>query len=70
MPNRDGTGPEGKGLRTGRGLGNCAPTNNDNEPITNDGKGIPKRDGSGQGRRLNRGRGGCNPTREQGRGRN
>ncbi len=23
MPNKDGTGPEGKGPRTGRGLGNC-----------------------------------------------
>jgi len=23
MPNKDGTGPEGKGLRTGRGLGKC-----------------------------------------------
>ena len=23
MPRRDGTGPSGKGPRTGRGLGNC-----------------------------------------------
>ena len=23
MPNRDGTGPNGQGARTGRGLGNC-----------------------------------------------
>ncbi len=23
MPNKDGTGPEGKGPRTGRGFGNC-----------------------------------------------
>jgi hypothetical protein len=23
MPNRDGTGPEGKGPMTGRGMGNC-----------------------------------------------
>lgn len=23
MPNRDGTGPEGKGPKTGRGLGSC-----------------------------------------------
>lgn len=23
MPNRDGTGPKGKGPRTGRGLGDC-----------------------------------------------
>ena len=25
MPNRDGTGPRGKGPRTGRGLGPCKP---------------------------------------------
>lgn len=23
MPRRDGTGPQGKGAKTGRGLGNC-----------------------------------------------
>ncbi|MFH1376463.1 MAG: DUF5320 domain-containing protein [Candidatus Woesearchaeota archaeon] len=23
MPNKDGTGPEGKGSRTGRQMGNC-----------------------------------------------
>ena len=23
MPQKDGTGPEGKGPRTGRGMGNC-----------------------------------------------
>ena len=26
MPNKDRTGPEGKGPRTGRGAGNCPPT--------------------------------------------
>ena len=56
MPNKDGTGPAGKGSRTGRGLGNCAPNNNDTETKVNGEKGIPLRDGSGQGRRLNRGR--------------
>jgi len=25
MPNKNGTGPRGKGSRTGRGLGNCGP---------------------------------------------
>jgi len=25
MPNRDGTGPNGKGPRTGRGKGKCKP---------------------------------------------
>ena len=36
MPSRDGTGPEGKGAKTGRGLGSC-------------GDGIPKKDGRGRG---------------------
>jgi hypothetical protein len=25
MPQRDGTGPQGKGPKTGRGVGDCAP---------------------------------------------
>ena len=29
MPNRDGTGPQGGGPKTGRGLGNC--NTNDNK---------------------------------------
>ena len=28
LPNRDGTGPEGRGPKTGRGLGDCPPTSN------------------------------------------
>lgn len=28
MPNLDGTGPEGKGPKTGRGLGKCSDTDN------------------------------------------
>jgi len=28
MPNRDGTGPKGKGLRTGRGIGKCGDQKN------------------------------------------
>lgn len=31
MPGLDGTGPMGQGSQTGRGLGNCNPTNNANE---------------------------------------
>lgn len=31
MPNRDGTGPDGKGPRTGRGLGNCPPVRSTQE---------------------------------------
>ena len=29
MPARDGTGPSGQGNRSGRGMGNCKPTNVD-----------------------------------------
>ncbi len=40
MPNKDGTGPNGEGPKTGRGLGPC-------------GNGIPR--GGGRGRGLGRG---------------
>jgi hypothetical protein len=36
MPNRDGTGPEGKGSKTGRGMGNC----NGTEPQRGLGRGM------------------------------
>ena len=42
MPNKNGTGPEGKGPKTGRGLGPCGDDN-------------PRRDGRGRG--LGRGMG-------------
>ncbi len=29
MPYRDGTGPNGQGKKTGRGMGNCAPNSPD-----------------------------------------
>ncbi len=44
MPNFNGTGPEGKGSRTGRGLGKCKPSGtdksnkNENENITRFGR--------------------------------
>jgi len=45
MPNRDGTGPDGKGQKTGRGLGPC-------------GNGKPRRGlGRGFGRAFRRGLG-------------
>jgi len=31
MPARDGTGPQGMGSQTGRGLGNCAPGTSNNK---------------------------------------
>jgi len=40
MPRLDGTGPQGQGPRTGRGLGNCQGT----------GQGMEKGLGQGQGR--------------------
>jgi len=45
MPNKNGTGPEGKGSRTGRRLGNCI-TNKDNQtntPGKGQGLGLRKR---------------------------
>jgi hypothetical protein len=43
MPNRDGTGPQGKGPRTGRQEGNCK----DAKPIE---RGLGNRRGIGFGR--------------------
>ncbi len=48
MPNKDGTGPEGKGPRTGRQLGNCKNA----EPVRT-GRGLGP---CGQGKRRNLGR--------------
>lgn len=49
MPNRDGTGPEGKGPKTGRGMGNCAGSNKTN--VARPRLGLGPR--NGQGRREN-----------------
>ena len=57
MPNKDGTGPEGKGPRTGRGLGNCTPSENDNLDNTRPRSGRGRGLGRGLGRNLGRGRG-------------
>jgi len=46
MPRKDGTGPVGKGPKTGRGLGNC----DDNSTRSNNGNGQRLRDGSGKGK--------------------
>lgn len=55
MPNRDGTGPEGKGPRTGRGLGDCEPS--ENEGNANAESNVPRGRGLGPcGRGLGRGR--------------
>lgn len=47
MPNQDGTGPNGEGPKTGRGMGNCKGANSQNDD-------RPRR---GQGRGMGRGRG-------------
>jgi hypothetical protein len=58
MPKLDGTGPEGKGLHSGRKLGSCS-TATDDEKLQLLGKGMGakrKSDGcKGQGKRLKSG---------------
>jgi len=55
MPNRDATGPEGKGAKTGRGLGNCNPQESDNEDkLQGRGFGSRRLLGRGNRRRQNR----------------
>ena len=46
MPNRDRTGPEGKGPRTGRGLGRCG---SNSDPDSQPRKGIGRGTGQGKG---------------------
>jgi len=48
MPQGDRTGPRGRGPRTGRGLGNCPPQNDNRKEETNKGFGR----GQGHGRRF------------------
>lgn len=53
MPNRDGTGPNGEGPQTGRGMGNCKgvnPKNANQAPGRAEGRGAGRR-GGGRGRR-------------------
>ncbi len=55
MPKMNGTGPEGKGSKTGRGLGRCKKTSPE-ELKEKLGKGVGKRrksgGGTGKGNRL------------------
>ena len=49
MPNRDGTGPEGKGSKSGRDMGRCKKsTGNGDSPAKGTGKN--RRNGGGQGK--------------------
>ena len=58
MPKMNGTGPEGKGSKTGRSLGRCR-KNPGNEDVARPGRGSGKRrqkgGGRGQGKRLQSG---------------
>jgi Family of unknown function (DUF5320) len=44
MPNKNGTGPEGKGAKTGRGLGNC-----DSNKSSEENKSYGRKSGKGRG---------------------
>ncbi|RLB85104.1 MAG: hypothetical protein DRH24_03080 [Deltaproteobacteria bacterium] len=63
MPNRDGTGPMGKGRKTGRGQGTCNPAggsfSNNEQGRRNSGRGSGQDRGSGRnsGRGFGQGRG-------------
>ncbi len=54
MPNKNGTGPEGKGAKTGRGAGGCQPEK-DTDRSTRPGTGRGQ--GRGQGRNQGKGQG-------------
>ena len=52
MPNKDGTGPQGKGPKTGRQMGNCEKA----EPFVGNGRGLGRcgnQRGCGRGFRQN-----------------
>lgn len=52
MPGMNGTGPQGMGSMTGRGMGKCNPNN---ENVSNVGYGLGRGLGRGRGRGLGRG---------------
>jgi hypothetical protein len=58
MPKMDGTGPEGKGSRSGRKLGECVELT-DSDKLARLGKGLGKKRkggcGDGKGKRLHSG---------------
>ena len=58
MPARDGTGPNGQGARTGRGLGNYSDQGG-TENGYEDRRGLRRYGGRGLGRGGGRGMGGC-----------
>ena len=67
MPRKNGTGPQGLGPKTGRGLGQCNPDNN--APSTRNPAGGNSGQGQGNGRGQGRGQSGGRGS-GRGRGRN
>lgn len=61
MPRGDGTGPQGKGSMTGRGLGPCNKTKDTNNKNIGSGLGLGRGLGRGQGKGLGKGLGIINP---------
>lgn len=55
MPRLDGTGPNGQGSMTGRGMGNCTAGKQRNNQSYGYGRGLGRALGKGLGRCLNRG---------------
>ena len=53
MPNKDKTGPEGKGPKTGRQMGNCEGA----EPTVDTEQEVVRGQGLGRGRGMGRGQG-------------
>ncbi len=58
MPNKNGTGPEGKGPKTGRGLGNCGADKSADEKTS-----FGRRQSRGSGQGQARGQGNQNRNR-------
>lgn len=52
MPRGDGTGPMGQGAKTGKGSGNCQPTENTKRTGFGFGRGAGRGKGNGLGRLM------------------
>lgn len=50
MPHLDGSGPEGKGPKTGRGLGKCKKASPDKKELLGKGMGKKRKSGGGEGK--------------------
>lgn len=50
MPQLDNTGPEGKGTKTGRILGQCSTSKNNDSLLIGKGMGMRRKSGGGEGK--------------------